>query len=154
MDAVRLALSWLLALFIVFIFVQATIHPLPDPPIGQVKLYDLPGENIVFQTIASRSGITFFEPTGRVLTAVLELLAAALLIVPWTRRLGAALATAILGSAVLFHLTPWLGREVPVSLAAEAGRDGGQLFMLAIATLVASIMVLVVHPRPRRRLKY
>lgn len=153
MDMLRTLLSWLLAIFIAFIFLQAAIHPLPNPPIGQVKLYDLPGENIVFQTLADRSGIALFEPFGRVLTALAELVAAFFVLLPWTRRFGAMLASLVMLGAVGLHLSPWLGREIPVSLADGAASDGGQLFMLAVAMLVASLLLMFVHPgrKPRPR---
>lgn len=146
MGLVRTVLSWALALFLVAVFVQATIHPLADPPPGMVKFLDAPGENIVFATIADRSGYAIFEPTGRVLVGLAELLAAALLLLPFTRRFGAVLAFLILAGAVAFHLSPWLGIEVPVSLDADARTDGGGLFSLAIACLVAALLIIVIHP--------
>lgn len=151
MDTVRGLVSWVLALGLIFLFLQATLHPLPDPPPGQVKLLDEPGRNIVFQTLAQRSGIALFEPAGRVLTAFLELFAALLLIFPFSRRLGAFLAFCILAGAVGLHLSPWLGREVPLSLAENAPHDGGELFMLAVAMLAASLLIMVIHPSRRRR---
>jgi len=154
MDALRRIASWLLAFFIVFMFVQAAIHPLPNPPIGQVKLFDLPGENIVFATLAEKSGIDLFEPLLRVATAIAELVAAFFVLLPWTRRFGASLAAVIMAGAVGLHLSPWLGREIPVSLEPGAATDGGQLFMLAIAMLVVSLLLLFVHPRPKHRLKF
>ncbi|MDJ0922604.1 MAG: hypothetical protein QNI84_15860 [Henriciella sp.] len=140
--------SWALALFLIFMFVQATIHPLPNPPIGQVKLFDAAGENIVFATIAANTGIALVEPTGRVAVAVAELLAALLLLVPWWRRVGAVLAFLVLAGAVAVHLMPdVLGREVPLSLVpGETATDGGQLFALAIAMLAASALLIFVHP--------
>jgi uncharacterized membrane protein YphA (DoxX/SURF4 family) len=150
MRLFRQLVSWALALFLVAMFVQATIHPLPSPPAGSVKFFDPPGSNIVFQTIAERSGQTLFEPAGRVLTGMLELVAAFLLLLPYTRRIGAVIAAFVLGGAVAFHLSPLLGREIPVSLSGgSAETDGGMLFMLAIVMLVASLLVLVVHPRAR-----
>ncbi len=146
MRMIRHLLSWLLALFLVAMFVQATIHPLPNPPEGMVKFFDPPGENIIFQTIASKSGYGLFEPAGRVVTGILELVAALFLLLPFTRKLGAFLSTGILGGAIAIHLSPWLGREVPVSLAPDAPTDGGALFMLAIAMLVASVLIFFVHP--------
>ena len=148
MRLFRQLVSWALALFLIAMFVHATIHPLPNPPAGSVKFFDPPGGNIVFQTIAERSGQTLFEPAGRVLTGVLELIAALFLLLPFTRRLGAVIASVVLGGAVAFHLSPLLGREVPLSLDPGAAQtDGGMLFMLAIVMLVASLLVLVVHPR-------
>ncbi len=148
MRAMRHLGSWGLALFLIFMFVQATIHPLPNPPEGSVKLFDPPGQNIVFATIAANTQIPLFEPTGRVLVAIAELLAALLLLLPMTRRAGAGLSFLVLGGAVAAHLLPSvLGREVPLSLATGSGTDGGQLFALAIAMLAASMLLYVVHPR-------
>lgn len=147
MRAMRHLGSWGLALFLIFMFVQATIHPLPNPPAGSVKLFDPAGQNIVFATLAQNTGIDLFEPTGRVVVALGELLAAFLLLLPITRRIGAILSFLILAGAVAFHLMPdALGREVPVSLSSGAATDGGQLFALAIAMLAASMLLVVVHP--------
>ncbi|MEO1322480.1 MAG: hypothetical protein AAFV59_05675 [Pseudomonadota bacterium] len=147
MRAMRHLGSWGLALFLIFMFVQATIHPLPNPPEGSVKLFDPAGQNIVFATLAQNTGLALFEPTGRVVIAIGELLAAILLLLPFTRRTGAILSFLILAGAVAFHLMPEiLGREVPLSLQANAGTDGGQLFALAIAMLAASVLLIVVHP--------
>ncbi|MEM7661933.1 MAG: hypothetical protein AAF292_06765 [Pseudomonadota bacterium] len=151
MQAVRHLASWGLSLFLIAMFLQATIHPLPNPPVGSVKLFDLPGENIVFQTLATQSGYAIFEPTGRVFTAVLELLAALFLLFPLTRRFGAFLSFLILAGALALHLSPWLGREIPVSLdPSNTATDGGLLFTLAIAMTVASVLIMVAHPRRRR----
>ena len=150
MRVIRTILSWALALFLIAVFVQATIHPLPNPPDGMVKFWDAPGENIVFQTLAERSRYPIFEPTGRVLTGVLELIAAFFLLWPITRRFGATISFLILSGAVAFHLSPWLGIEVPVSLDPGADNDGGGLFSLAVASLVASLLIIVIHPGRRQ----
>ena len=148
MTAMRHVGSWGLALFLIFMFVQATIHPLPNPPEGSVQLFDPPGQNIVFATLAANTQIALFEPTGRVLVALAELFAAFLLLLPMTRRSGAILSFLILAGAVIFHLMPdLLGREVPLSLSPDAATDGGRLFALAIAMLAASMLLMVVHPR-------
>ncbi|MEM1146206.1 MAG: hypothetical protein AAGA72_11315 [Pseudomonadota bacterium] len=148
MRAIRHIGSWGLALFLIFMFLQATLHPLPNPPAGAVKLLDPPGQNIVFATLAANTQIALFEPTGRVVVALAELLAALLLLLPFTRRSGAVLSFLILAGAVSFHLMPGvLGREVPLSLVSDSGTDGGQLFALAIAMLTASVLLFVVHPR-------
>lgn len=147
MRALRHLISWALALFLIFMFLQATFHPLPNPPPGSVKFLDLPGDNIVFQTLATKSGIALFEPTGRAVTGILEIIAAFFLLIPFTRRFGAVVSTVILGGAVALHMSPWLGREIPVSLnPSSTATDGGALFTLAIVMLVASLLLLVVHP--------
>ncbi len=148
MRLLRNLAGWALALFLAFMFVQATLHPLPNPPEGSVKLFDLAGQNIVFATMAAKTGITAIEPTGRVLVAVLELIAAFMLIIPALRRLGAVFSFLILAGAVAAHMMPnVLGREVPLSLdPTQTATDGGQLFALAIAMMAASILLIVVHP--------
>lgn len=155
MRTIRNFASWVLALFLIAMFVQATVHPLPNPPAGSVKFFDLPGENIVFATLSERSGYSMFEPTGRFVTGVLELLAALLLVFPLTRRTGGFLSCLILLGAVGLHMSDWLGRDIPVSLdPGETATDGGALFALAIAMLVASILVIVVHPRRLKKRRF
>ena len=70
-------------------------------------------ENAVFEIIAERSGLSFFEPHIRRLTGVVELVAGLLLILPSSRKLGALFGLTILLGAVGFHLSPWLGINVP-----------------------------------------
>ena len=89
-------------------------------------------ENIVFETIAERSGLGFFEPHVRMMTGVAELLSAVLLLVPKTRLLGALAGTGVLLGAIGFHLSPWLGINVP-----EVGQF---LFFVAVAMLILSLV--------------
>lgn len=150
MRGLRLLASWVLALFLIFMFLQATVHPLPNPPEGMVKLFDRPGENIVFQTMATNTGMGWLEPTGRVLVAIAELLTCLFLLFPQTRRFGAVLSFLILAGALAAHLMPdVLGREVPVAIGASE-TDGGRLFALAIAMLAVSMLLIFVHPGKRR----
>ncbi|MCA8899427.1 MAG: DoxX family protein [Hyphomonas sp.] len=128
-------------------FVQDTFYPLPDPPDGWVKFFDAPGQNVVFQTIAERSGVTLFEPAGRFFVGVVEILAAIFLLFPRSRRFGAFLSALVTGAAIGFHLSPWLGRDIPLSLnPANTQTDGGMLFMLAIIMFAASLLLMVAHP--------
>lgn len=152
MRGLRLLASWVLALFLIFMFLQATVHPLPDPPEGSVKLFDRPGENIVFQTMALNTGMAWLEPTGRVIVAILELIACVFLLIPPTRRFGAVLSFFILAGALAAHLMPEvLGREVPLSLSAGSTEtDGGRLFALAIGMLAISMLLIFVHPGRRK----
>ena len=147
MRIFRHLISWALALFLIAMFIQGTIAPLPNPPEGSVMLFDAPGQNIVFQTIAERSGVSLFEPAGRFVIAVAELLAAFFLLLPVSRRLGAVLAALVCGAAIALHLSPWLGQKIPVSLdPSVTATDDGQMFMLSILMLVASLLIMVVHP--------
>lgn len=70
-------------------------------------------ENVVFETLATRSGISLFEPGIRIATGLAEIGAALLLVLPRTRLLGALAAVGIVGGAIVFHLSPWLGINVP-----------------------------------------
>lgn len=95
-------------------------------------------ENIIFATIAERSGINLFEPTIRMLTGVAELVAAALLLLPKTRLLGALGSIAIIGGAIVFHLSPWLGVKVAMAPGEEPTM---MLFMMAIVSFILAGVV-------------
>ena len=95
-------------------------------------------ENMVFATIAERSGISLFEPGIRMLTGVLELLAALLLVVPGLRALGSILSLGLIGGAILFHLSPWLG----ISVVLEPGAaPTPQLFIMAVVSFIVTLFV-------------
>ena len=72
-------------------------------------------ENLIFDLIGQRSGLSIFEPWVRVATGVGELTTAVLLAIPnaKSRALGTVAGLAILFGAIAFHLSPWLGIHVP-----------------------------------------
>lgn len=70
------------------------------------------------------------EPWGRLGSAVAELAAGVLLLLPATAALGALAAAGVMGGAILSHLT---------ILGIEVEGDGGLLFGLAVAVLAASL---------------
>lgn len=151
MRSLQHMVSWVLAVFLIVMYLHVTIHPWPNPPAGSVMLYDAPGENIVFETLSQRSRYIMFEPTGRFFTAILQLLVCALLLLPISRRVGAFFSSLIMFVAVGLHMSPWLGRELPLSLdPASTATDGGGQFALAVVMLVASILLLAAHPKRRR----
>ena len=76
------------------------------------------------------------EPWGRIGSGVLELCAAVMLLIPALVPYGALLAAGLMIGAVFSHLT-LLGLEVK--------GDGGLLFALAVTTLVASAIVLLLR---------
>lgn len=96
MSKVTLSLSLILAAGFVFFGVQK-----------------FGAENIVFETLAQRSGLNIFEPYVRYLTGFGELTAAVLLILPRTRLVGSLIGLGLLIGAIGFHLSPWLGINVP-----------------------------------------
>ena len=78
------------------------------------------------------------EPWGRIGTGAMELVAAVLLLWPRTTALGALLAIGLMAGAILSHLA-FLGVSVQ--------GDGGLLFGLACAVLVAAAIVALIHRR-------
>lgn len=92
--------------------------------------------NPIFSIIAERSGISLFEPGIRLLTGVAELGAGLLILIPRTRFLGALAGIAIVGGAIVFHLSPWLGINVP--------GIGHGLFITAVVLFVLNLILLKV----------
>ena len=69
--------------------------------------------NPIFTIIAERSGISLFEPLIRMLTGVAEIGTAILILILRTRLLGSFAGLGVLAGAIGFHLSPWLGINVP-----------------------------------------
>ena len=99
-------------------------------------------DNFIFATIAQKSGIGFFEPTFRIFSGVLEVLAGLLMLLPRTRGAGAALSAGIVAGAVVFHLSPWLGTKLPMEAGGEASYT---LFIMALVFLVLALVNLVLN---------
>ena len=103
---------------------------------------------ILFQTLffkftAAKESVYIFstlgmEPWGRVGSGVFELVASILLLIPSTITLGAAMAMAATGSAILFHL-------FRLGIALTAVGDHGELFALAIVVTLCSAGILLLH---------
>ena len=97
------------------------------------KFTGAPESVYIFSTLGA-------EPWGRVASGVFELIAAALLLIPSTVAIGAALSLCVISGAIVSHLT-LLGITLP------AVDDHGELFALAVAVFVCSSIVLVMHRR-------
>ncbi len=130
--------------------------------------------NPVFGLIEARSGLGFFEPGMRYATGVLEIIAVLLALWPATRMRGAQLGLAVALGAIAFHLSPWLGIQLPrlpeLSAALAQGAtaaqidamslptDKGAMFLLAIAIALVSVVSIFVErakaraeaPKPKR----
>lgn len=139
MRGVRVMASWVLALFLAVMFLLIADQTLFPPSAAK---------NVVFPLLAEKSGIALWEPTGRFVTGLLDVLAALLLLLWWTRRLGAFLAMLIAGGAVAAHLI-WLKTAIPAEFGSTV-TDGGQLFNLALALLAASVLLVVAHPGKKK----
>ena len=92
--------------------------------------------NPIFSIIAERTGISLFEPVIRTLTGVAELGVAALILIPRTRLLGALGGVGVVVGAVGFHLSPWLGINVP--------GIGHGLFITALVLLALTATLFLV----------
>lgn len=148
---IKVILEWVLALALAGAFIFM---------VGLPKFLG-PSPNPIFALIAGRSGLDWFEPFVRYATGAAELLAAGALVIPRTRRLGALLAGAVTIGAIGFHLSPWLGVQIPEMgrLVAElqAGKsvaeidamnlptDGGMLFFTAIGFLVMAVAIYILR---------
>lgn len=101
-------------------------------------------ENIIFATIAEKSGIALFEPVVRTIVGVSEITAAALLLIPRMRMIGSGAALGIIGGAIGFHLSPWLGTSVPM---APGAAPTPALFYMAIGSfLLAAVVLIMARP--------
>ena len=100
-------------------------------------------QTLFFKFSAARESIYIFstlgaEPWGRIGSAIFELIASILLFIPGTTTLGAAMALAATGSAILLHLTR-------LGIALTAVGDHGELFALAVLVTLCSMAILLLH---------
>jgi hypothetical protein len=107
-------------------------------------------QTLFFKFTGAKESVYIFstlgiEPWGRIGSGMVELIASVLLLVPATVPVGAALALATMGVAILSHLTK-LGVALP------AVGDRGELFALALLTAACSAAVLVMHRHEAARL--
>ncbi len=136
--------SWAIALFLAAMLIWVAIDTLM-PPAGT--------KNHLFEVFRESSGISYFEPTGRFGAGVLAVLAAVLIFVPVTRRLGAILGVLILAvlAGLLIQLM-MLQIPIPVDTVGEGGvvttteSDPATLFYLVLGLLIASLVLVFVHP--------
>jgi putative oxidoreductase len=80
------------------------------------------------------------EPWGRVGTGVIELITGILLLLPSTVFIGAFLGIGLMCGAIASHITV---------IGIESKGDGGQLFYLAIITLVCCILTAYIYRQDR-----
>ena len=100
-------------------------------------------QTLFFKFSAAKESIYIFstlgaEPWGRIGSGIFELIASILLFIPSTTTVGAAMALAATGSAILFHLTR-------LGIALTAVGDHGELFALAVLVTLCSMAILLLH---------
>ena len=98
-------------------------------------------QTLFFKFTAAPESVYIFtkvgaEPWGRILSGIVELIAAALLLVPRFTWLGSILAIGVMAGAILSHLT---------ILGIQVQGDKGLLFALAVIVFVSSAVNLVLH---------
>ena len=103
---------------------------------------------ILFQTLffkftGAKESVYIFstlgiEPWGRIGSGVVELIASILLVVPGTVTIGALVTLATISGAIFSHLTK-------LGIALPAVNDRGELFVLALIVLVASLVILFIR---------
>jgi putative oxidoreductase len=114
-------LSWVLQIAVAVILLQTLFF----------KFTGAPESIYIFTTVGA-------EPWGRYGSGVMELIAAALLLIPGYAAIGALLSLGVGVGAVFSHLTV---------LGIDVQGDGGLLFGLACVVLVGSAIVLAIRRR-------
>ena len=122
----RRTILWALSAYIAFVFVQSLFF----------KFTGSEESIFIFSTLRAWSGIALFEPAGRWIIGICELIASILLFLPCTRIFGAALAIGIMTGAISFHLFTPLGVEIL--------GDGGELFILACGVWISGWIILAL----------
>jgi hypothetical protein len=105
-------------------------------------------QTLFFKFTAAPESVYIFstlgiEPWGRIGSGVVELIAAALILIPSTVIWGALLSLAVISGAIMAHLTT-LGIALPLV------DDHGELFALAVAVFVCSGIVAFMHRKDLR----
>ena len=134
MTLLRRYLPLLLSAYIAFVFVQSLFFKFTG---SKESIY-------IFSTIRDWTGISLFEPAGRWIIGLAELVASILLFVPRARIFGAAMAIGIMTGAIFFHLFSPLGIDVL--------GDHGLLFTLACGVWLSGWVILVLHADEIRKL--
>ena len=139
----KTTLTWILSAFVAFVFVQSTFF----------KFSGAEQTLIIFSTIAgwfTSIGLpkviaTGFEHYGAYGVGAVELIAAAQILIPQRRRIGAMLSLAVLSGAIFFHLFTPLGIDRVIDQLGNT--DGGALFFTAVALWLSSSAVLALTQR-------
>lgn len=132
---------WVLSIFVAFIFVQSMFF----------KFSGAEETIIIFNTIGQwissvglpESLATGFAAFGAYAVGLTELAAAALIVIPVTRHIGATISLGVISGAIFFHLFTPLGVDRIVDQAGNT--DDGALFYTALAVWLASAAVLILR---------
>jgi uncharacterized membrane protein YphA (DoxX/SURF4 family) len=100
-------------------------------------------QTLYFKFSAAPESVYIFDKVGlgapgRIGSGIAELIAAILLLIPSTTWLGAGLALAVMGGAIMSHLTV---------LGIDVMNDHGELFCLALIVALCSSVLLLLNRR-------
>lgn len=90
-----------------------------------------PDSIYIFETVG-------LEPLGRIGIGIIELIAGLLLLFKRSAWIGALIAAAVLGGAIMMHLT---------ILGIKVNNDGGILFITALTTFIVSVLILAYYSK-------
>jgi hypothetical protein len=107
-------------------------------------------QTLFFKFTGARESVYIFatlgaEPWGRIASGIFELISSVFLIAPRTITIGALMALAATGTAIVLHLTI-------LGVALEAVGDRGELFALAVVVVLCSLGLLWMHRKDLRSL--
>ncbi|MEM6707423.1 MAG: hypothetical protein AAF648_01430 [Pseudomonadota bacterium] len=136
-------LGWALAIIPAVIFVQSLFF----------KFAGSDETRIIFETIGTWMAdlpligalAPAFAAYGGVTVGLVELVAAGLLLIPATRRIGALIGLVVISGAIFFHLGTPLGVDRVVNAAGDT--DGGALFAMACVVWLCCAATLVLNSR-------
>lgn len=139
------AITWLLTLYIAFVFVQSLFFKFSDSPETQYIFgtLDAWGGSLGFPGLFARRGIFSQYVVGSA-----ELIASSLLLAgllrgrPLVHAAGALLAIGVISGAIFFHLFTPLGVQVRNT---DGSLDGGELFALACGVWVSAAVLIALH---------
>ena len=135
-------IGWILAIVPAVIFVQSLFF----------KFSGSEETVIIFSTIGAWmaelpliGGLAdAFSAYGGVTVGLVELVAAVLLLIPATRRIGALIGLGVISGAIFFHLFTPLGVVRVVDAAGNT--DGGALFIMACVVWLCCALTLLWKP--------
>lgn len=124
MSSLIIIVSWICRIAVALILLQTLFF----------KFTGAEESKYIFSTLMGPD----LEAVGRIGSGVVELIAALLLLVPFTVSLGATISLATISGAIVSHLAV---------LGVEVQNDGGLLFGLAVTVFVLSSVLLLLHRR-------
>ena len=104
-------------------------------------------QTLYFKFTAAPESVYIFsqvgmEPEGRIATAIAELAASVLILIPKTSLVGASIALFIMIGAIATHIS---------ILGIEVMKDHGQLFIYAVIVAMASFYIILRYTRKRKK---